>query len=435
VNTLFAYQVEGAEWLPERKNALLADPMGLGKSAQAIVACDRLNAKTILVVCPASMREVWRHEFNKFSTIDRKIIVLYNGKKPEANAINIASYEGATDKFKKALLDIEFDVGIFDEAHFLKSIKAKRTKAVYGSIAERGLIAQCKHRWMLSGTPAPNNPVELFPMCRSLFPDSFRRQDGRVMSYWDFVGKFCLTKEDGFGKKIIGGKNLGELKARLAPHMLRRKKEDVLKDLPSIMFDTLYLPPQSLSLPAEEEELVRSALASPEPMRALEGAAQHVAKLRRLLGTAKVSALSSWLVDQIEGGLKKVVVFAHHKSVIAGLEAALLGVSDIAKIDGSTPATERYKEVERFQNDPKCKVFIGQLQAAGTGITLTAASELIFAEYSFVPGENEQAAMRVHRIGQKNNVLIRYAVVSDSLDERIAAVVRRKSAVISQVFA
>lgn len=438
---LFPYQREGAEWLAERKHALLADPMGLGKSAQAIAGADFAGAKKILVVCPASMREIWRHEFKKFSDISRSVHVLFgqtlNTKATAAglhDTVIIASYDGATGKHFNTLMQLEYDLLICDEAHFLKNPAAKRTKAVYGSKGNGGLASRSKRVWLLTGTPSPNNPSELYPHCRVLFSEGFKNKNGQVFDKFGFIRKFCVTVNNGFGEKIVGGKNLPELKQRLSPFVLRRKKEDVLKDLPPARFDSLYLDAGKLQIPETEALIVRKALESDDPMRALEMVAQQVVTLRRYLGLAKAAPLAAWLKDQIEGGLEKVVIFAHHRDVLDALHEALRGVSQIARIDGSTNATKRMEQVEAFQRSAEVKIFLGNLQAAGTGITLTAASDLIFAEHSWVPAENEQAAMRIHRIGQKNNVLIRYAVVAGSLDERIAEVVRRKSAVIQQIF-
>lgn len=432
---LFPYQETGADWLATRDKALLADPMGLGKSAQAIAACDRVNAATILVVCPASVRETWRREFDRFSAGQRVVNVLYKGQTPRSGAVNVASYEGADSTYFKQLLEMQFDVGIFDEAHYLKSPTAKRTKAVYGTATNQGLAHRCKHVWLLSGTPAPNNPIELYPHCKALFSEAFPRKSGKPLDKWSFQSRYCITRSTGFGEQIIGGKNLPELKTRLEPFVLRRKKEEVLKDLPPIRYEMLALDAGKLKLPADTEEWAKIALESSEPLKVLNSVAPHLVTLRRILGLAKVQALSDWITEQLDCGMEKLVVFAHHREVLDGLEKNLPKDSHFSRIDGSTNAKSRDDQVQEFQHNKDCRVFLGNLQAAGTGLTLTAACDMVFAEYSWVPAENQQAAMRIHRIGQKNSVLIRYACVAGSLDERIADVVRRKSADIKQVFA
>lgn len=435
-NELREYQIAGAEFLTERRTALLADAMGLGKSAQAIRACDNIGAMTVLVVCPASLRENWRREFTKFSTFKRTIKVMSGRDQICDGAVNVVSYDTAV-RLKEHLSNKHYDALVLDEAHYLKSLGAKRTQVIYGWKGEKGIVSKADRIWLLTGTPAPNNPIELYPMCKALFSESFSMGNGLAFSKFAFMRRYCVTKNNGFGEVIIGGKNLAELRVRLDPHFLRRKKEDVLKELPPITFDTLYLTADAKLAVAdkgllEQMNKVQAALDTEDPMASLEALAAHVATLRRYLGLTKVAPLVAWLKDFLEGSTEKIVVFGHHKDVLTQIRLAVNKITNVACITGET--TDRDAEVQKFQNDPKCRVFIGNIQAAGTGLTLTAASNLVFAEYSWVPAENEQAAMRVHRIGQENAVIIRYAVVSDSLDERIAAVVKKKSDVIKQVF-
>src|ERR1700674_4234287 len=159
---LLPYQVEGAVWLAGQKTGLLADEMGLGKSAQAIVACDAINAERILVVCPASARINWEREFKRFSTQQRTTTVLSTGGKTPLGALTICSYELATRKGTNTLLRaVNWDVLILDEAHYLKTPDAQRTHAVYG---KKGLVRSAKRTYALTGTPAPNNASELWTL-------------------------------------------------------------------------------------------------------------------------------------------------------------------------------------------------------------------------------------------------------------------------------
>ena len=159
----------------------------------------------------------------------------------------------------------------------------------------------------------------------------------------------------------------------------------------------------------------------------------HVAELRRITGLAKVQPVIEQLKDELAGGLKKIVLFAHHKDVITGLLDGLKDYNPVALFGGVSPSA-RQTAIDSFQNNPEIRIFIGQLAAAGTAITLTAASDVLFIESSWVPAENAQAAMRVHRIGQKDSVLIRFATLAGSLDEWITETVRRKTAVLSELF-
>jgi SWI/SNF-related matrix-associated actin-dependent regulator 1 of chromatin subfamily A len=330
---------------------------------------------------------------------------------------------------------------ILDEAHYLKTKDSKRTKAIFGEKCNgaEGLVADSKHVFLLTGTPIPNNPSELWPMLRAVMPDAIERptKKGTIkpMAYWTFVERFCVTQDTGFGIKIVKGRNLAELKERIRPFVLRRKKDEVLKDLPPIRFDTLALESKA---PLRDHvieptvQLVQEVLAR-DGVAGLKAIAPHVAQLRRVTGMAKVPAAIEWIKEHFEGGGGKLVVFAHHKDVIEQIACHTDYASyNPVHITGAT--TDRQAAVDRFQNDPECRLFIGQIQAAGTGITLTAASDVLFVESSWVPAENEQAAMRVHRIGQKNACLIRFAMLAGSIDEQIQKAVMRKTQDIARLF-
>lgn len=434
---LFPYQVEGAKFLAARGRALLADEMGLGKSAQAIAAAVKVcegkkPAGVVHVVCPASVVENWKREIKRFANSAQPMlwgVVSYNN----------ASKEDAFD------FD-ECDVLILDEAHYLKNHKAKRTKAIFGDRCDGagGLVSRAKHVFLLTGTPTPNHPAELWPMLRAVMPTAIspryyqgegRPLGGRMkpLTYWQFVQKYCRTRDNGFGIQIVGGKNIPHLKEAIAPWVLRRKKEQVLADLPPIRFDELSLSAE-LKLHTLQEvrqlEEIEKALAE-KGVDGLREIAPHVAQLRRVTGTAKVPAAIEWIKEQFEGGLKKLVVFAQHRDVIEALQSAF---SFHVSITGETPASSRGHIVDTFQRSDAAKLFIGQIQAAGTGITLTAASDMLFLESSWVPAENEQAAMRIHRIGQRNACLVRFATLAGSIDEQIQRAVMRKTADIAKLF-
>jgi SWI/SNF-related matrix-associated actin-dependent regulator 1 of chromatin subfamily A len=178
------------------------------------------------------------------------------------------------------------------------------------------------------------------------------------------------------------------------------------------------------------ERLILKTLAE-KGVDGLREIAPHVATLRRLTGIAKVAPVVEWVKDWLDAGGGKIVLFAHHREVIEGLQA---GFPWHVSISGQTPAGSRQHIVDTFNEDPYATVFIGQIQAAGVGINLTAASDVLFVESSWVPAENSQAAMRVHRIGQKNACLIRFATLAGSIDEHIQKAVQRKTRDIAALF-
>ncbi|WP_197286585.1 MULTISPECIES: DEAD/DEAH box helicase [unclassified Chelatococcus] len=411
---LFPYQEEGAAFLARVGRGLLADDMGLGKTAQAIAAARKIAARRVIIVCPASLCENWRREFKRFwpDFPGELFVKSYN---------KVDDFGGATT----------CDVLILDEAHYLKNKDAKRTRAIFGPRCDGkgGLVERAKQVFLLTGTPTPNNPAELWPLARAVFPDAILNPKipGKPLAYWPFVGRYCKTFDNGFGIKITGGKNLKELRERIAPYVLRRRKEEVLTDLPPIRFDTLPL--EGIRLPVVlndagkvEAEIIRKTLAE-KGVGGLAEIAPHVASLRRITGLAKVGPVVEWVRDWLDAGGSKIVLFAHHKEVIAALSDAF---DRAVVVTGSTTPAVRQAAVDSFQNDPNTRVFIGQLQAAGTGLTLTAASDLLFVETSWVPAENQQAAMRIHRIGQRNACLVRVATLAGSIDEDVQKAVLRK---------
>src|SRR5690606_16105561 len=231
-----------------------------------------------------------------------------------------------------------------------------------------------------------------------------------------------------------GTRNADKLHEKLTGFMLRRRKADVLKELPPLRFADLYLDADVDGIEFEEAEKVRKALAE----EGIEGLRRisfdgGVAKLRRLTGMAKAKPAAQWVKDWLDSTPpdRKIVLFAHHKDVIEYLYDQLCAVA--VRVHGGMKQDERQRSVDRLQDDPSIRVFIGQIQAAGTGITLTKASDLLFVEHSWVPADNDQAAQRIHRIGQTEPCLVRTAMIAGSLDEDISRAVMRKMESISKV--
>lgn len=422
------YQREGSAFLASRKAALLADDPGLGKSKQAIDAVDLVPyALRALVICPASVTENWRREIAKFRKGDWQAAVF--------------SFDISVEKYRGRILRDEFDVVVIDEAHFLKSLSAKRTRAVYGFnkdgdfSAEHGIISRGQKTFLLSGTPMPNHSGELYTHLRALHPEAvLSPRTGTPWTYYQFEAAYCQMKSNGFGQQIVGTRNEAKLNKKLESFMKRRRKEDVLKQLPPLRFTELYLEGDVSGVEFEEAEEVRRVLAEEgvEGLRRLsfDGG---VAKLRRLTGMAKALPAAQWVNDWLDSTPtdRKIVVFAHHYDVLETLYDKLH--TRAVRVHGGIKQKERQAAVDRLQNDPSVRVFLGQITAAGTGITLTAASDLLFVESSWVPAENAQAAQRIHRIGQTEPCLVRYAMLAGSIDEDISRACMRKMASIEKV--
>jgi len=406
---LYDYQKEGIQTIVANKNLLLADEQGLGKTVQTIEALRYIDARRILVLCPASLKYMWQEQFDQWS--DNLLTqVVANGKSAivATNNVVIANYDLVSKRYiYEQLRDWSPDMVIYDEAHYLKNPTSKRAKASFL------LGAKASRRLMLTGTPMLNRPIELYSILRFLKRETVEPYD----NYKKYGYKFCNGKEGPFGFDVKGASCTDELNYRLKRTvMLRRLKKDVLTDLPS---KTMQIIPMEQTKDTKkivkQEGLFDVAKILEKPDANLIG---EMATIRRELGEAKLPQSVSYIKDVMASGVEKVVVFAYHKVVCEGLYEAFKDDGAVL-VYGGTASTDRQRYVDRFQKDADTKVFIGQIQAAGTGLTLTAASHVVFVENSWVPGEMDQAVDRCHRIGQENKVIAQVLVVKDSIDHVI----------------
>lgn len=435
--TLYPYQIEGAKFLAARRRALLADEQGLGKTAQAITAANMVGADPVLVVCPASVRSAWVRDIRLFATPGRRFVV--------------ESYDRVSRHHEK--YQGPWGALVLDEAHYLKSMSARRTVMIYGNRHFPGLLSLSGHVWALTGTPAPNYPVEMFTHMRSLFPESLAMASdpSRRYDHERFMARYCILKDNGYGLRAVGSKNTDDLRQRLSPYVLRRLKKDVLPDLPDIRYEPLIFDaPDAVAslaeIPGEEIERVRKALDT--GAHGLESLGVEMSTLRRLTAMAKAELVHQWVREFLGMTDRKLVVFGYHGAPLEYLRDKLgkYGRSKAGGVDrgnnappmiwGKTQSNHRANAIERFQTgtDPVDRVFLGQISAAGAGITLTAASDLLFLEQSWSPSDNAQAAMRIHRIGQKRGCLVRYATLAGSIDEAVQSVLARKTKDLSRLF-
>jgi len=458
---LFPYQKEGALWLTQKKHGLLADEMGLGKSAQVITAADSLKALPILILGPAVGRIQFAREFGKFSkrTLNICVVLTAADRSGIPNSdVTICSYDLAMrDDVFSSLRSRRWSVLALDEVHFLKSATARRTNTVFGA---DGLIHRADRVWCMSGTPAPLHPGELWVM---LYCMGVTKMDFDAFQERYTTGVDLQVRPGVWQRKVTGGRNIPELKALLAPFMLRRKKEDVMPDLPPIRFNDVTVEPapvdnfkwsthfdnylsygprgrQVFAADMVKAERVLTTLIEDvgmgEPGRkVMEGLAAkpEIKSLRRWVGLQKVGSVIELVAAELEANAyDKIVLFGVHRDVIEELEMGLKKYGAV-KIYGGTPAHKRDRAVRKFQNEAKTRVFIGQVQAAGTAITLTAACEIAMVECDWTPGNNAQAIMRVHRIGQTRKVNCRFFGMV-GYDEKITRVLKQRARVLTEVF-
>lgn len=437
---LYPYQRAGTAQILHRRSLLLADDMGLGKTAQVAVAFRYLRGRNPgfrgLVVCPATLKDWWAQELSRWAGIDSSQVYILSGEKEDLEgksaSVTIVNYD-IVAAHEARLIERPWDIVVLDEAHLCRNRSAKRTQVLFGIGRHRGL--QAAKKVLLTGTPILNRPAELFQLLRWLDPIGW--PNSRT-----FQVQFCDGHLDRYGFwNAKGSSNLELLKQRLHRTVLvRRKKEQVLKYLPPKTRQVLYVDPETEAMAplGREYAWARSLGVNPsddpsatyERLVSVAASFEEGAAIRHDLGVAKLPAVIRYLrivLDQRD----KVVVFAHHHDVIHGIEAAF--GDEAVSLTGETPSERRSEIVARFQEDPKCKLFVGSIQAAGLGLTLTAADLAVFAELDWTPANVLQAEDRLHRIGQQNPVQIQFLVTNESLDARIVQVLVEKLQTIQQI--
>jgi len=266
----------------------------------------------------------------------------------------------------------------------------------------------------------------------------------RPLEEHEFQERFSRVTHGPYGQQVVGSRNTDQLRDMIAPGFIRRTKLEVLRDLPPIRYVTTPISLGRADLPGPWNGDRLAAVPDADLLHHLESMASDpllpLASARRELGLRKVKPVIAWLeawqADSTPGS--KLLLFAIHRDVIDALYLLLLDlrrtVPNIVKIDGRTPPAERTAAVELFQHDPECLLFLGQIQAAGESITLTAASTVAIMEAEFVPARIAQAAARAHRIGQHSAVLVHLLSVPDSLDIRVNRIAARKAAELVGLF-
>lgn len=426
---LFGYQETGRDFLAERKTAGLFDGMRLGKTRQALEAAKKIGASNIAVAAKASGVYVWEKEaleagFNP--------VILTSKDRPLPNRFNIFSFNALSGALHPKLMRSGFDLTIGDESDAFKNKDAKRTKAFYGNKYNRegGLTGVSEVVWVMTGTPVMNHPAELWPMLHALFPDAIALANGYPMSYWQFVNSYCETKDNGYGIQIIGGKNLDKLRDLLRGRVLRRTKEQVWSEWKKTVLTTLPVAGTVHGIPGSEMEAVRNALKGEDVVSALKSVAEQAPTLRKLTGMAKVPGVIDWVHENIEQA-GKIIIFAHHREVIAQLETKLQGKR--VTIKGGMSAEEKRNAYTAFQEDDSVKFCIGQNQAARDSIPLWKSSVSVSVEPDWVPGNNEQMMDRMAYFDKKEPCNGYYAMLRGSIDEDIQKALIRKKNITNQL--
>lgn len=439
----YKHQEEGIKFLLSRDGCILADDMGLGKTFQSIVAAIDSGAEKILIVCPSSMKIAWKREIESFG----ETASIINGKHWNPDKFTIINFDilknfhttkekrNSEDYIKKGnlihneIVDEKFDLVIVDEAHNLKNHKSIRGKIMTEVCVDYGV----DRVWLLTGTPVANRPMDFYNLLKII--------KSPLADNWIFyVKRYCEGKK--FYKKLKNGNtkqiwltngasNLEELATKSRNLLLRRLKEDVL-DMPEKTIGTVYH--QLTTVQRNNYDNLWEEYLLERKKKKKRGSVDkdlvELILLRKFMANETIDSTLEMVDNAIEQG-QKVIVFTNFQEE-QDIIMEKLGKIAVAH-NGSMNETKKQVSVDRFQQDEKVKVFVGNIQSAGVGITLTAATTVIFNSLDWVPGNVKQAIDRAYRIGQKNNVSVYFNIYEDTVDERVWESLFQKSDVIGTI--
>ena len=427
---LLPYQLDGVAFAVGAGRAILADDMGLGKTIQGVGVAELLareaNITKVLVVCPASLKSQWRSEIRRFSR--RSVALVLGSAKDRAKA-----YSGETfftvcnyEQVLKDILHIErapWDLVILDEGQRIKNWEAKTSRVVKGLASRFALV--------LTGTPLENRLDDLHSVVEFVDPHTLGPQ-------FRFFHRH--RKLDGDGK-LVGYKNLDDLRERLKPILLRRTRESVRLDLPARTTEIVRIAPTSQQKDLHDAHMKVVAQIVRKPFLT----EMDLLRLRMALLMCRMAANGTFLVDKVAPGWstklerldelfegiarepeRKVVLFSEWTTMLDLIEPLLakrrLG---FVRLDGSVPQKQRAEIVARFQSDAKTRLFLST-NAGSTGLNLQAANTIINVDLPWNPAILEQRIARAHRMGQSRNVSVYLLVTEGTLEESLLTTLSAK---------
>lgn len=449
----YPHQIEGIRTLMKKRNFLLADDMGLGKSLQALtVFCGDVitgRGHICIIVCPVSLRANWANEITKFTRIPFMLLgqeyspvtgriktLTPAGRRAQleefaswqTSKILILNYE-QVDPHLKELNALKAHVAIYDEAHTIKNPQAKRTKAC--------LALKTNRSFMLTGSPVMNHVHELWPMLNKIAPDHFP-------NYYKFRNRYCVM--GGYeSKQVVGVKNRQELHAVLQQIMVRRLKKDVL-DLPDVMMVDVLV-----DLHPNQEKLYKSVdedFVLPDPNasgKIIDNAMEIMLRLLQICSTPACIGHpdDSYKLDrvvedtlQLQEDGEKVVIFTRFRPVIAALKQRFETEGNGAYyLHGDVKQQDRQSVIDTWSKDPENRPMIAMLQVAGVGLNMVASRNVSFVDRLFVPMLNKQAIDRCHRIGQDKSqpVMVRDYIAAGTIEKRVMQILRGKTKMFESV--
>ena len=456
-----AYQTVGAQFMYKAQHVLNADGMGAGKTVQTIgaILLNKMDGKPYktLIICPSSMKGAWKREIELVT--DELHPVIMNSKMEKRYRIYedeignydtvIISYDGFLADYDELCNYFKPDIIVIDECHRIANRQNKITQALIGGkTVKKTFTMMCDPHsiYLLTGTPISNKLEDLYAMLKLIDPGIF--------SWTGFGNRYTIVEEaqrwlhsGGVARphaytKIVGYRNEKELKAKLSLHMIRRTKDEILPELPEKVYQIV-----EIDLDEEERKIYKDLkedyrasirgkeLTVTDALTWMTRAQQIANSLETVpgSGTKKSSKLAELIkIVEAEAPNRKILVFSKYKTMTHIIERELKHLKPL-HLNGDTPSEKRTEMIDRFQTTEDNRVFISTIKAGGVGITLTAADLVIFYDIAWTPAANAQAADRVHRIGQRNSVLVLTLRARNTVDERLFDVCMGKQGVVDEM--
>jgi SWI/SNF-related matrix-associated actin-dependent regulator 1 of chromatin subfamily A len=418
------HQKLAIEKLAGSKRFILADDMGLGKTTSTIIAALETGAKKTLIICPASLKINWQREIENYT--DRSVYIAEGKHFSTEHDFVIVNYDilknfyDLKDKENSLITKSNFELIIIDEAHYIQNGQAQRTKLV------NSFVKSVDKLWLLTGTPMTSRPMNYYNLL-------FLIESPVAQNWMAYAIRYCQGYQFKAGNRKIwnvsGASNLEELRDRTSRQVLRRLKTEVL-DLPDKIISPIYLRLKSKLYEGLMGEYYDWYKNKKEESSSLTVQFSKLMKVRQVIAEEKINdtiELAQNIIDQD----KKVIIFTNFTDTLQKIHSHF-GKQSVY-LDGSCTKPQRQYAVDQFQENDKIKVFVGNLRAAGVGITLTAGEAVIMNDLSFVPSDHDQAQDRAYRYGQKNSVSVYYPIFENTIEGVIYDMLSKKKNIIDTV--
>ena len=421
---LFEYQKQGIEFLVSKQGGMLLDEQGLGKTIQALKACEKVDPEVLVIVCPAIMRGTWSHHVtNLIPTSIQTIINSYEWY------VKLDNYKSLVKSIKGKRVAV-----IVDESHYIKTPTSKRTKTVQHLLSLDNIVFKV----LLTGTPVTRDVDDLYTQLKVFYPDFCRSVFEYRKKYMKCIHHFFGDIYKGFRNDVVKQ----EIIRLLKNCSIRRTKKSAGLNLPSIIRTPVYIDinkkiaKESLSVLDYATKVINGVDDYTTYKTDLSEEASHIASIRKALGVAKVPQVVSYVDVLKESNISKLVIFGVHIDVINLIYEALKEkYKDVKvhKIIGATTPIQREKIIDEFQTNDAPQIIVANMIACGVGVTLTKSHTVVFAELDFTPSNIMQAEARVHRITQEHIVNSIFMIANESLDAKILDLIRDKLTIIKEI--